>query len=312
MPASVANTYTFRGRGSLYLALSATPKKLLPIGNVSGYEYTVAEKSEQLLDYENAGGGLANEDSVIEAVNFKLTVHTLKPANLAIAFRGGVTAVASAAVSAEVQTVYPGAFCLFTNLPDLSQTITLLRTSATARVNSTAYAVGDIVLVGTHLYVCKTAGTSAGSLPSFNTDGADTTDGGVTWADTGTTATTITADYVLGRGGLITTKTGKFKWSINGEPVTINYTKNPADIVEALTTSALEYRLFFDGLNSADQGRPVTILSYRTKFKPVSGLGLLQESGYAGLPMEGSVLQDTTVVGQGLSQYLKITQPASA
>lgn len=61
-----------------------------------------------------------------------------------------------------------------------------LRTSTvTARANTTAYNVGDRVMLGTadlNVYECIVAGNSAGAPPSFNTNIGDTTvDGGVTW-----------------------------------------------------------------------------------------------------------------------------------
>lgn len=55
----------------------------------------------------------------------------------------------------------------------------------TVRVNSTAYSVGDRVMLGTSdlsVYECITAGTSAAAPPAFNTAiGDTTTDGTVTW-----------------------------------------------------------------------------------------------------------------------------------
>ncbi len=60
---------------------------------------------------------------------------------------------------------------------------------ATARANSTAYAVGDIVRPASgngHLYRCIVAGTSAGSPPTFPTvSGQIVTDNTVTWAEIG-------------------------------------------------------------------------------------------------------------------------------
>lgn len=60
---------------------------------------------------------------------------------------------------------------------------------ATARANSTAYALGDIVRPSTgngHLYMAIVAGTSAGSAPTWPTVARQTVaDGGVTWAEIG-------------------------------------------------------------------------------------------------------------------------------
>ncbi len=62
----------------------------------------------------------------------------------------------------------------------------LFRTSTvTVRANSTAYSLGDRVMLGTsdlNVYEVITAGTSAATPPTFNTNiGDTTTDGGVTW-----------------------------------------------------------------------------------------------------------------------------------
>jgi hypothetical protein len=55
----------------------------------------------------------------------------------------------------------------------------------TVRGNTTAYVLGDRVMLGTanlNTYECVTAGTSAGSPPAFNTTlGSTTADGSVTW-----------------------------------------------------------------------------------------------------------------------------------
>lgn len=62
----------------------------------------------------------------------------------------------------------------------------IFRTSTVSvRGNTTAYVLGDRVMLGTSdlsVYECITAGTTAGSPPSFNTNlGDSTTDGSVTW-----------------------------------------------------------------------------------------------------------------------------------
>lgn len=59
---------------------------------------------------------------------------------------------------------------------------------AASRANSTAYVVGDVYVPATpnlHWYACTIAGTSAGSPPTFTTDGTTFADGTATFKDMG-------------------------------------------------------------------------------------------------------------------------------
>lgn len=74
-------------------------------------------------------------------------------------------------------------------LASKTSTYTAADSWGTARANSTAYGLGDIVRPSTgngHLYRAIIAGTSAGAPPTFPTvSGQTVTDGGVTWAEIG-------------------------------------------------------------------------------------------------------------------------------
>jgi hypothetical protein len=74
----------------------------------------------------------------------------------------------------------------FSNFTEVEIRAANFRTSlVTVRANTTAYTVGNRVMLGTadlSVYECITAGTSAGSAPTFNTAlGSTTADGTVTW-----------------------------------------------------------------------------------------------------------------------------------
>ena len=74
----------------------------------------------------------------------------------------------------------------FTSYEEVELRTAIFRTTTvTARANSTAYIVGQRVMLGTSdlsVYECVIAGTSAGAPPAFNTAiGSTTADGTVTW-----------------------------------------------------------------------------------------------------------------------------------
>lgn len=72
--------------------------------------------------------------------------------------------------------------------------------SMTARVNTTAYVVGDMIRPGTsngHIYRCLAAGTTASSEPTWPTAGlATVTDGSVTWSEFGRGVTVLSCDAI--------------------------------------------------------------------------------------------------------------------
>lgn len=109
-------------------------------------------------------------------------------------------------------------------------------------------------------------------------------------------------DYVENGNG-IQIKAGG---SIGAETLKISYTKAASEVLEALTASGGEYRLFFDGLNEAQSGKAVAIRMHRVKPSPTSGLGLIGDE-FAELPLELELLSDTAISGAGISKFLKIS-----
>lgn len=60
-------------------------------------------------------------------------------------------------------------------------------TSIPAHAVSTAYTAGDYVTAGLHYYRAESDGTSAGSAPTWPTDGGTAVDNDITWQDMGET-----------------------------------------------------------------------------------------------------------------------------
>jgi hypothetical protein len=82
-------------------------------------------------------------------------------------------------------------------LTSLTRTYTAANSWGTARANSTAYAVGDVVRPATgngFVYRCAVAGTSAGTVTTLGTVvGRETTDGTVVWVNEGSGVTALDA-----------------------------------------------------------------------------------------------------------------------
>lgn len=93
----------------------------------------------------------------------------------------------------------------------------------------------------------------------------------------------------------------------DGDAVTVSYDYADQVVIEALTSKAPELVIRFAGLNEADSGRPVLIDLWRVSQSVTKKLALLQAKGFAALEVEGSLLQDPTKVGVGVSRYMRTT-----
>ena len=109
-------------------------------------------------------------------------------------------------------------------------------------------------------------------------------------------------DYNVTAAGVVLLSAGTIT---DSAALLVNYTKKAADVVEALTSSAQEYELVFDGLNEAQSDTPVSITVYRAKFGGAQGLGVIGDE-FASLQLNGDVLKDTSITTTGLSQYMAI------
>lgn len=110
-------------------------------------------------------------------------------------------------------------------------------------------------------------------------------------------------DYNVTSTGIVVIGTG----GITNAGVKASYTKSVGAIMEALVASGAEYRLHFDGVNDAQNGKPVAVTNHRIKFSPTSGLGFLGGE-FGEIPLSFDVISDPEVTGSGLSKYMRVVQ----
>lgn len=300
--------YSFIGAGKVCMRKVGSAAPLREVGNVSALNFAVAEDTRELRDFTKGGGGIYNSVTRVSSVDLAMTMHDLSGENAAIVLFGEANAITAAAVSDELVTAYqnglsPTAFPINT---ELSVTVTPAQADAAARVNTTAYSLGQYytpAVANGFFYKCTTAGTSAASPPTFGTTiGGTTVDGTATFTCAGKTTLVADTDYTVSGAGISFTATGL----IDGEVCEIDYTKAAGWIVEALLNSAQDYELVFDGLNEARSGKPVVVHVYKYKPAPTAGLPLIGED-YLAMEVTGKVQKDSSKNGTSVSQYFRVT-----
>jgi hypothetical protein len=303
-----AKKYQYLLVGAVYIGDRAGGP-IKEMGEVPALSLEIETEDFPMRDTSQSGGGNLEKYERVSSISGTLTCHKLSPENLGIALRGGITDVATGLVTGELFDGYAGGLAPFANLydPDVAPVISRAVTAQWAA--TTAYAKGAAIIKSTHIYIATTGGTSAGSEPTFPTNGGTVTDGTVVWQDTGTAALVADTDYTLnGVGAMIAEDSAKFLAGYP-MPLTIGYTKNPSYVIEMLVNSGAEYRLVFGGTNEGDDDSPMPAELYRIKFSPTSGLPLKGDD-WASLELAFEVLSDPTKIGAGLSWFGRFKMPA--
>lgn len=301
----MSTDYSYIGKGKWYARIVGSDTSPAEVGNVSAAAFAITEESKSQPDYTSAGGGERNAVSRITGVALNMTATDYSPENFAKMLRSTVTAVAAGTVAGEAHTVYStGGLVRFTYMPATTPApvVATPGASATERTNSAAVALGAYIkpaVANGYYYKVTTAGTTAAAPPTFGTTvGGTTTDGTATITCAGKLVLVSGTDYqVTGSGIAVTAAT-----SMDGESLTVGYTKAVTDNVQALTQSAQEYEFTFEGLNEARSGKRTNIVVHRVTLSPAQQLALISDD-YGALEVVGKVLQDTTKNGTTISQY---------
>lgn len=298
--------YSYIGVGKVSMRVAGSAAPLRPVGNASALSFAVSEEEKKLKNYMQAGGGTRNSVRRVDGVQVQMTWHDLSPENLAIALFGEVDAVVAASVSGEDLTLYKGGLATTAYVIDTTQTVTLASvegSAASTRANTTAVSLNAYLVPAVangYYYKVTTAGTTAGSPPTFPTTvGATVTDGTAVLTCMGKISLTVDTEFTVSGAGVYIEEDAPVT---DGQIYDAGYTKAASYVVQALLNAAQEYEMVFDGLNEARSGKPVVVHAFRVKIGAAANLGLIGED-YAGLEVAGEVLADTSKNGTTVSQY---------
>ena len=116
---------SFIGAGNIYFQPYDQSAPLLPLGNVSEFNFSFEEDRKELKNY--LGGGNRNVITRVSNITASLVANDFTADNIALALRGKIAEADTAAITDEVLASHgvDGEFIPFNKLPDLSQTVTV-------------------------------------------------------------------------------------------------------------------------------------------------------------------------------------------
>ncbi len=143
---------SFIGAGSIYIKPADNSAPLLPVGNVSQFQFSFEEDKKELKNYLG-GGGNRNTLSRISSISASLTAHDFTAENLAMALRGSAKAGSTVAITDEAHVSHGvgNELIPFNKMPDMSKTVTVKDSMDTTLVEGDDYTLtkaGIVVLSG--------------------------------------------------------------------------------------------------------------------------------------------------------------------
>lgn len=314
--------------GQIYAREYGSTSAPLPIGNVLAAELSHKEDVKKQPNMTTLGGGTHSEIRRVTEVELAMTLADINPINLARATQGTVSGVEQGQISNETLKVTRGGLLRTKHLLPSNVVLTKGTTQGTATVTdeehldvkkgdlvALAHAgatdvtarIGDSVATATALTM---AGNYTVTATGIQLDPAapDVTDGKGIWVNY---KYPITGDVVPAAGNYEVRPAGIFVFQdatglAEGEEVKVAYSHVGYAVIEALTTKPKELEIILEGLNEADDGKLAIVEIWRASQGVASSIALLQESGFINLKVTGSVLMDSTKVGNGISKYYRV------
>lgn len=116
-----------------------------------------------------------------------------------------------------------------------------------------------------------------------------------------------TDDYTVSPGGILIADTITTATVVSGDTITIDYTPQAGDQVQALMTSAPQVSIFGEGVNEVD-GKYTVFRIWKAKLGVAQGVSFIGDD-FGTLALSVTIEKDETVTG-GKSQYYEIEAAA--
>lgn len=319
-------SFYYSGQGVVMIGgrdAQGKPTGLVPVANVSALSIAIEETVEEHKESQTGARGIDKRIATETNCSLTMTMESFIADNLAIALRAGVTKKSAGSVTAEEVNGYLNSVAPLQNIMVSSvsvesgaATLTLYVDESTPwdyKLNAEA---GSIMLNGpggaqamdelaTLATQTITAITVAAQAVITVTSTAAFTVGGKVFITgvTGTMSTVLnnkdhTIVALTATTITIATSTLTFVYTSGGNalsygpiPLEVDYSYAAQNQVDALTQGSSERYMRFEGLNTADDLKPVVIEVFKFQTDPLAELALINE-GITGFELEGSVLSD--------------------
>lgn len=267
--------YYYSGQGSLLVAernSDGTPKGFLEIGNVPTLEISVEVTKYEHKESES--GARAVDLTIIQEKKgtFSMTLESISPENLAMAF-WGESAVQSGASQTDVVVVAR------VHADNYDYRVPIIDSAGKIYAGVSSVVVGnDATPTTTYEF-----GTSASDVLSLNG-----------WVDE------ANGTLIIFNTALQTSK-GAAVNITEAQDLYLDFTDSDAVNVHAFTESSLERWVRFEGMNTLDD-KVVIVDMFKASLDPLQGYGLINEE-IGSLDISGSILYD--VLQPGTSKFFR-------
>ena len=125
--------------------------------------------------------------------------------------------------------------------------------------------------------------------------------------DSETTTYVKDNDYEVSAAGIRILSSGNIA---DGATIKYSLSTGPSNKIETLTDIGTERVAIFEGMNRHMSCAKVNIKAHKVILGPASGFAWVGDD-YSKLEINGSLLADTSIIADGLSQFMRIDMPAT-